>query len=53
LTAEVLAMAVQREPVRKRIIIAEMATTFFYSTLFIVTQGAWVSFLVWVLVKIS
>ena len=52
-TAEVPAVAVQSEPVRERIITAERATTFFYSTLFIITQGAWVSFLVWIVLKIT
>jgi len=52
-TAEVLAMTVQSEPVRERSITLERATTFFYSTLFLVTQGAWVGFLVWVFLKIT
>ena len=46
-------MAVQAEPVRERIVTAERAATFFYSTIFIVTQGAWVSFLVWIALKIT
>jgi hypothetical protein len=46
-------MAVQSEPVRERVVTVERAATFFYSTLFIVTQGAWVSFLVWIVLKVT
>jgi len=46
-------MTIQTEAASNRIITTERMTTFFYSTLFIITQGAWVTFLVWVLLKIN
>jgi|SRR5579864_6641673 len=52
-TAEVLAMTAQSQPVRERSVALDRAAALFYSTLFLVTQGAWVGFLVWVFLKIT
>jgi hypothetical protein len=52
-TAEALAVAVQSKPVRAGSAARDRAATLFYSTLFLVTQGAWVGFLVWVFLKIT
>jgi hypothetical protein len=46
-------MAVQSEPVKERGVAVQRAAALFYSTLFIATQGAWVSFLVWIFLKIA